>query len=64
MADAFGLRPNADLVVLSSCNTGRGKHIQGEGIRGLTRAFMYAGTPAVEVTLDNKLRSLMYIYAG
>jgi len=51
MLDAFGLRLNADLVVLSSCNTGRGEQIRGEGIRGLTRAFMYAGTPAVEVTL-------------
>ncbi len=51
MADAFGLQLNADLVVLSACNTGRGEQIKGEGIMGLTRAFMYAGTPAVEVTL-------------
>ncbi|MCP4344235.1 MAG: tetratricopeptide repeat protein [Desulfobacterales bacterium] len=51
MADVFGLRLNADLVVLSACNTGRGEHIRGEGIMGLTRAFMYAGTPAVTVTL-------------
>ncbi len=51
MADAFGLKLNADLVALPACNTGRGEHIGGEGIIGLTRAFMYAGTPAVEVTL-------------
>jgi hypothetical protein len=41
MADAFALEMNADLVMLSACNTGRGEKIRGEGIRGLTRAFMY-----------------------
>ncbi len=51
MADVFGLKMNADLVMLSACNTGRGETIKGEGVRGLTRAFMYAGTPAVAVTL-------------
>jgi CHAT domain-containing protein/Tfp pilus assembly protein PilF len=51
MADVFGLQMNADLVFLSACNTGGGKEIKGEGIRGLTRAFMYAGTPAVSVSL-------------
>ena len=51
MADVFGLKMNADLVTLSACNTGRGDAIKGEGVRGLTRAFMYAGTPAVAVTL-------------
>ncbi|MCP4344236.1 MAG: CHAT domain-containing protein [Desulfobacterales bacterium] len=51
MSDVFGLQLNADLVVLSACNTGMGELIRGEGIMGLTRAFMYAGTPAVNVTL-------------
>ncbi|RKZ90810.1 MAG: hypothetical protein DRR19_08995 [Candidatus Parabeggiatoa sp. nov. 1] len=51
MADVFELQMNADLVTLSACNTGRGDNIKGEGVRGLTRAFMYAGTPAVAVTL-------------
>ncbi|MEZ4529161.1 MAG: CHAT domain-containing protein [Desulfobacterales bacterium] len=51
MADVFGLRLNADLVTLSACNTGRGKAQRGEGIMELTRAFTYAGTPAVSVTL-------------
>ncbi|MDM8541294.1 CHAT domain-containing protein [Desulfococcaceae bacterium HSG9] len=51
MADVFGLQFNADLITLSACNTGRGKVIKGEGVIGLTRAFMYAGTPAVAVTL-------------
>jgi CHAT domain-containing protein/Tfp pilus assembly protein PilF len=51
MADVFGLQMNADLVTLSACNTGRGENTKGEGVRGLTRAFMYAGTPAVSVSL-------------
>ena len=51
MADVFGLEMNADLVTLSACNTGRGKNVKGEGVIGLTRAFMYAGTPAVSVSL-------------
>jgi len=51
MGDVFGLKLNADLVTLSACNTGRGTPVKGEGIMGLTRAFMYAGTPAVGVTL-------------
>ena len=51
MGDVFGLQLNADLVSLSACNTGRGAEVSGEGVVGLTRAFMYAGTPAVAVTL-------------
>jgi CHAT domain-containing protein len=51
MGDVFGLKLNADLVSLSACNTGRGSEVKGEGVMGLTRAFMYAGTPGVSVTL-------------
>jgi len=51
MADVFSLHLNAELVTLSACNTGSGKVLKGEGMIGLTRSFMYAGTPAVAVTL-------------
>jgi len=51
MTDVFGIKLNADMVTLSACNTGRGKAEKGEGVRGLTRAFMYAGTQAISVTL-------------
>lgn len=51
MADVFGLDLNAELVSLSACNTGMGERVRGEGVLGLSRAFMYAGTPAVAMTL-------------
>ncbi|MGD1806746.1 DUF2225 domain-containing protein [Dapis sp. BLCC M126] len=51
--DIFNLDFSADLVVLSACQTGLGKHIRGEGLVGLTRGFMYAGTPRVLVSLWN-----------
>jgi CHAT domain-containing protein/tetratricopeptide (TPR) repeat protein len=51
--DAYNLRLPADLVVLSACRTGLGKEIQGEGLLGLTRGFMYAGAARVLVSLWN-----------
>jgi CHAT domain-containing protein len=51
ISDVFALKMNADLATLSACNTGRGESVPSEGVMGLTRAFMYAGAPAVTVTL-------------
>jgi CHAT domain-containing protein len=42
-----------DLVVLSACETQLGERSQGDDIVGLTRAFMYAGTPSVIASLWN-----------
>lgn len=47
----YNSRLNADLVVLSACQTGLGKDIRGEGILGLTRGFMYAGAERVMFTI-------------
>ncbi len=53
----------ADLAVLSACETARGQLLGGEGIVGLTRAFMYAGTPRVICSLwkvdDEETAALM-----
>lgn len=51
--DIFNLRLAADLVVLSACETGLGKDIRGEGLVGLTRGFMYAGSRRVVTSLWN-----------
>ncbi|MEM8613078.1 MAG: CHAT domain-containing tetratricopeptide repeat protein [Cyanobacteria bacterium P01_H01_bin.105] len=40
----------ADLVVLSACDTGRGR-ITGDGVVGLSRSFLAAGVPSVMVSL-------------
>jgi CHAT domain-containing protein/Flp pilus assembly protein TadD len=45
------LKLNADLVVLSACETGYGEFEQGEGILSLARSFMYAGTSSLIVSL-------------
>lgn len=44
---------DCDLVVVSACQTGRGQLLSGEGIVGLSRAFLYAGTRSVVVSLWN-----------
>ena len=45
------LRLNADLVSLSACQTGQGKVFRAEGVSGLARAFLYAGSRGVLCSL-------------
>jgi CHAT domain-containing protein/Tfp pilus assembly protein PilF len=49
--EIYNLKLGADLVVLSACQTALGKEIRGEGLVGLTRGFMYAGSPRVVASL-------------
>ncbi len=51
LGDLFNLDYPADLIVLSACETGLGKEIQGEGLVGLTRGLMYAGGERLVVSL-------------
>lgn len=49
--EVFNLKLGSPLVMLSACETGLGKEKRGEGVMGLTRAFLYAGAPTVGVSL-------------
>ena len=47
LQDVVRLKLNADLVVLSACQTALGQDVRGEGLIGLSRGFMFAGSPRV-----------------
>ncbi|MBD2384925.1 CHAT domain-containing protein [Cylindrospermum sp. FACHB-282] len=64
--DVFNLNLPAELVVLSACQTGLGEEVKGEGLVGLTRGFMYAGSSRVVVSLwsvdDEATSELMKVF--
>lgn len=49
--EIYNLHLNAELAVLSACNTGRGQLAKGEGVISLARAFKYAGCANVLMSL-------------
>jgi CHAT domain-containing protein len=53
LGDLFNQDYPAELIVLSACQTGLGKEVNGEGLVGLTRGLMYAGASRVAVSLWN-----------
>ncbi len=61
--DLYTFSLNADMVVLSACETGTGQLQRGEGIVSLARAFAYAGAKSMVTTLwnvnDSKTSELM-----
>ncbi|MBD2741854.1 tetratricopeptide repeat protein [Coleofasciculus sp. FACHB-1120] len=60
--EIFDMKLQADLVVLSACDTGGG-NITGDGVVGLSRSLISAGVPSVLVSLwavnDNSTAFLM-----
>ena len=63
--ETIGLNLNAEMAVLSGCDTGRGR-ITGDGVVGLARGYISAGIPTVVVSLwpvsDNSTAILMAMY--
>ncbi len=58
--ELYGLRLDADLVVLSACRTGGGREVRGEGLLGLSQGFFAAGARHLVVSLwevDDKATS-------
>ncbi|MCI4667900.1 MAG: CHAT domain-containing protein [Bacteroidia bacterium] len=49
--EIIGLPLNAEMVVLSACETGLGNYMVGEGVLSMARAFRAAGCPSVMMTL-------------
>ena len=65
LPEVYDLRLSADLVVLSACSTALGRQVRGEGLLGLTRAFLYAGARSVIATLwevDNQASARLVGY--
>ncbi len=66
MNEIYSLETNADLVVLSSCNSGVGLIYEGEGLMAIPRGFIYAGVPNVIASLwkvhDEKTKELMLFF--
>jgi CHAT domain-containing protein len=64
--DIYNLKLSAELVVLSACQTALGKEVRGEGLVGLTRGFMYAGSQCVVASLwkvhDQATAQLMTLF--
>jgi CHAT domain-containing protein len=49
--ELYGMDLNAEIAVLSACETGLGKLQRGEGMMSFSRAFMYAGVPSTVISL-------------
>ena len=61
-AEVYNLKLNADLVTLSSCESGFGTVARGEGLMGLARGFLYAGARRMLVSLwpvDDRVSAAM-----
>jgi CHAT domain-containing protein/Tfp pilus assembly protein PilF len=67
--EIYNLRLDADLVTLSACEVGLGTVSKGEGLIGLSRAFLYAGAKNLVVSLwkvsdESTARLMIYFYTN
>jgi CHAT domain-containing protein len=66
--EAYNLQLDAELLVLSSCESGVGKMARGEGILAFTRGFQYAGARNIVYSLwkvlDRQTNELMQEFYG
>lgn len=64
--EIYSLNLSTDMVVLSACNTALGREVRGEGVVGLARAFLYAGSSRVVATLwkvdDEATSEFMHLF--
>ena len=51
MTEIMGLKLEAEVTALTACQTGVGEHVTGEGVMGMGRAFQFAGSNNVLVSL-------------
>lgn len=51
VGDIYDLSLSSELVVLSACNTGMGEIVDGEGVMGFKRAFLFSGAHSISVSL-------------
>ena len=67
-SEIYNLELNTDLLVLSSCESGVGKLVEGEGVMSLARSFLYAGARNIVFSLwevdDAYTRELMVTFYG
>jgi len=63
ISELYGFKSNAELAVLSACNTGVGGYNNGESIVSLSQAFTYSGIPSTLSSLwnapDNSTKEIM-----
>ena len=49
--DIYNLDLSSDMIVLSACQTALGKEVRGEGMIGVSRGFLYAGSNRIVASL-------------
>jgi len=64
--ELYNMELNAELITLSACNSGVGKHYKGEGIMSIARGFAYSGTPNLVMSLwevsDGATQAIMEMF--